>query len=197
MFIIPFILSILPYNIGINIWAFHLVNAIASPGLNGIMSLLSESYLVVLPAVALYMYVRRKDMNVYSFVVAFVVLYIVSDIIKMIVREPRPCTVGSLSWINSVTCEVSSFGFPSNHASVLTVLPAFMGSYRYVRWMYIVWLVVILFGRVYLGAHYLTDVIAGIAVSIAIGYAIYRYHDSINRTLNGILRKIHPSLAIS
>jgi undecaprenyl-diphosphatase len=158
----------------INIWAFEFAKYIASPLLNVLMHYLTESYLVIIPAIALYLYFK-KDKNVFSLVIFGVILYIVSDIIKLIVREPRPCTVTDLSWINSIGCE-TSFSFPSNHATVLTGLYFFTSSYKYIRILYIVWLVLILFSRVYLGLHYLTDIIAGVIISIAIAWPLYRYY---------------------
>jgi len=189
----PPLLFIEPYKIGINIAAFEFMKSIANPLLTSVMASLSESYLLILPLVALYMLVRR-DRNVYVFVIAVILFYIVSDAIKLIVKEPRPCNVTELSWINTAGCE-SSYSFPSNHATVLTGLPAFMGKYKYIRPLYIVWLLLVLFGRVYLGAHYLTDVIAGILISMALAYALYRYKDRINALANRIVGKI-PFLSI-
>ena len=72
----------------------------------------------------------------------------------------------------------------------------FLKNYKYVRVLYIVWLVLILFGRIYLGLHYFTDVIAGAALSIVVAYIIYRYRNHINKVLNAIAKKILPPLAI-
>lgn len=182
------ILSINASTLWINLWAFHAVNDIASPILNTVMILLGESFLVVLPVLGLYMLFKR-DMNVYTFVIAGILLFVVSDTIKMIVREPRPCNVSALSWINNPVCE-PSFSFPSNHASVLTGLTFFMGNYKYVRILYIVWLVLILFGRVYLGVHYFTDVLAGVGLSLAVAYVIYRYRKPINALADKIVGRI-------
>ena len=189
------LLFLQPYNIGINIEAFKLVDSLASPLLNYFMALLAKSFFVVLPALVLYMYFYKKDMNAYSFVVAGVVFYVVSDLIKNIVREPRPCNVSELSWINNVGCE-SSFSFPSNHASVLTGLAFFLRGYKYIRVAYIVWLVLILFGRIYLGVHYFTDVIAGVALSIALYYLVSKYAERINIFLNNLVKKLVPRIAL-
>ncbi|MEM0149819.1 MAG: phosphatase PAP2 family protein [Candidatus Micrarchaeaceae archaeon] len=183
-----------PYNMAVNTAAFALAKSIASPALTSVMASLSESFLLVLPLLAIYMFARR-DKNVYTFVVAVVLFYIISDAIKYIVREPRPCSVPELSWINAAGCE-SSYSFPSNHATVLTGLPAFLGRYRYVRLLYVVWLLLVLFGRVYLGAHYLTDVIAGVLISIIFAYILYRYRNKINSLANKIVGKIIPFLSI-
>jgi undecaprenyl-diphosphatase len=182
-------------QIGINVWAFQAVKSMASPILNSLMSPLAESFFIVLPILALYMFFAKKDRNAYSFAVAAVILFIIGDILKQIFQEPRPCSVSDLSWINAIGCE-GGYAFPSDHATVLTGLVLFLGKYKYIRILYVVWLVMILFGRVYLGAHYLTDVIAGVAISLVIAYIIYKFREKINSVLNAIMAKVIPPLAI-
>ena len=185
------------YNIGINMAAFKAALSLSSPSLTYAMSMLAKSYYVVLPALLLYMYFK-KDMNVYSLALAGVIFFLISDTMKMLVREPRPCNTSEVLTtlnISKVACE-STYAFPSNHATVLTGLTLFIGKYKYIRAAYIVWLIVVLFGRVYLLAHYLTDVIAGIAISLFVGYIIYRYKSRINAFINGILKRIVPPLAV-
>ena len=189
-----FIIYLLPYKFSINLWAFHAVQSIANPFLTSIMSILGQSFFVVLPILVLYMYLR-KNTNVYSFIIAGIFLFLISDLIKILIKEPRPCNIAELSWINHIACE-SSFSFPSNHASVLTGLVIFLGKHKYVRILYIIWLVLILFGRVYLGLHYFTDVIAGIIISILISALIFYYKDKINKISNKIVKSIIPILAI-
>ncbi len=199
MFYISYLFSILPapYKIGINIWAFEFMKIIASAPLNIIMNLLASSFFVVLPLIALYLYFIKKDKNVYTFAVAVVLFYIISDLIKNLVREPRPChfNITGLNWINNLSCE-NSFSFPSNHASVLTGLGFFLKNYKYVEILYIAWLILVLFGRVYLGVHYLTDVIAGIFLSIFLYYLLNHFRTKINSVLNNIVKKISPKLAL-
>lgn len=178
-----------------NLWAFHIVKDIMSPNLNLFMALMAKSYIIVLPLIAIYLYIKRKNMNVYSFIIAIIALYVISDIIKLIVREPRPCNINELSWINTVSCE-NTFGFPSNHATVLAGLPIFLKGYKFIQILYIAWLFIMLFGRVYLGAHYLTDVLVGIAISIIITYIIYKYRDKINGICNRIIIKITTKIGL-
>jgi len=189
------LLFIQAYNIKINIWAFEFAKDVASPQLDYIMALLAKSFLIVLPALVLYLYFIKKDPNTYSFIVAGIVFYIISDGIKLLTREPRPCNVSELSWINNVACQ-SSFSFPSNHASVLTGLGLFLGKYRYLQIVYYVWWALLMFGRVYLGLHYFTDLIAGIALSVVLYLIIARYKNKINASLNGIVKRILPRLAL-
>ena len=129
-----------------NIAAFQFSKEIASPSLNIFMHYLAESFIVVIPLILIYMYLK-KDKNVFSFAVLFFALFIIGEIIKYIVKEPRPCNVPDLSWINNIGCE-SSYSFPSNHATVLTGVGLFTSSYKYLRAFYIIWLFLILFGRI-------------------------------------------------
>ena len=171
-------MSLQPYNVTINIWAFQFAKNIASDGLTNFMLVLSASFFLVIIFLIVYMYYKR-DANFYSLVTAMVLLYLISDIIKLILKEPRPCNIQNISWINNVNCD-ASYSFPSSHASVLTGLPIFLNRYRVIDALYILWLILVLFGRIYLGLHYLTDVIAGAILSILISYLIYNYRRSIN-----------------
>jgi|GEM_PF-897442 len=195
MYIFSESMLVAAYNLGVNIQAFELMKAIASPLLTSIMVVLSKSFLVILPLVVLYLYLRKSP-NTYSFLLAGVLLYLISDTIKMFVAEPRPCNVSALSWINKVSCE-NTFSFPSNHASVLTGLPMFLGKYRILQALYIVWLLMVLFGRIYLGLHYFTDVVAGVILSLVVSYLLFAYRGKINRVLDYMVLKILPPLAIS
>ena len=178
------------YKLSINVWAFQAAKAVASPALDFIMYWLAKSFLVVLPLLAIYMLLKR-DRNVYSFVILGVLLYVVSDAIKLVTQEPRPCDVSAtgLVWINHLACE-ASYSFPSNHASVLTGLTLFLKNYRYIQILYIVWLVLILFGRIYLGLHYFTDVLAGVALSLVVAYIVYRYRKQLNAFADKIVGRI-------
>ena len=91
------------------------------------MSYVVESYFVVLPLILIYL-IYKKDRNVFVFAVAGLLLYIIGDIIKMIVREPRPCSLQGAEYIQNY-CD-TGYSFPSNHATVLTGLALFI-NYKY------------------------------------------------------------------
>ncbi len=184
-------------NFSLNTWAFQFAGQVASAPLTSMMSTLAGSFLIIIPLLVLYLYFKR-DMNAYSLVIIGVLLYVIAEIIKLVMQEPRPCSIqGEISWLaNPVSCE-SGFSFPSAHASVLTGLALFTKGYKYIRVAYIAWLFLVLFGRVYLGAHYFTDVIAGVVLSVVVTYVVSRYSSVINRTANNIIRAIIPRAAIT
>ena len=168
-------------TIGINIAAFQLMNGIAAPAgswLNPLMGGLAESFYIVLPVVLAYLYLK-KDRAIYAYILALVLLFVIGYGIKYAVAEPRPCSVQSLSWINAPNGCESSYSFPSDHAMVLTGVTLFLWKYRKAFALYTVWLLLVLFGRVYLGVHYFTDVIAGVVLSLVIMYLVYHYSEKV------------------
>ncbi len=171
-----------------NTAAFKFADSFASPGLNVFMGYLAKSFLIVLPLIAVYLY-YKKDRNVFSFVFAGVLLFAVAEVLKTIFKVPRPCELSSYSWINTVGCE-GGYGFPSSHAMTLTGLAFFVKNYKYLEVLYIVWLALLLFGRIYLGQHYFTDVLVGAVLSVILAAVLYRYRKLVNSIGLGIFRMI-------
>ncbi|CAM4131957.1 phosphatase PAP2 family protein [Kibdelosporangium persicum] len=98
-----------------------------------------------------------------------VVAYVVSEVVKNIWQEDRPCRVlGDVATI--VTCpEFGDWSFPSNHATVAGAAAAgILWSSRNLGIVAAGLAVLAALSRVFVGAHYPHDVLAGLLLGVAL-----------------------------
>jgi len=110
--------------------------------------------------------------------------------LKAGIARPRP----SLKNVDLLIGEyLSNFSFPSGHA---TMAGAAFGFFRKRKTAILLALMVlgVMFSRVYLGLHYLTDVIAGAGIGIVSGIAIRQIEGSVRRRVR--LSKKRDEIAI-
>ncbi|MEM2915934.1 MAG: phosphatase PAP2 family protein [Candidatus Woesearchaeota archaeon] len=104
--------------------------------------------------------------------VALVIAFFLADVLKVVVARPRPG--GSANgWFFSTPADV--WGFPSKHASTSFALAVSVLLHRKVLGcVAAVFSVLVAVSRVYLNAHYWSDVIGGAVLGIVIAYATDR-----------------------
>jgi undecaprenyl-diphosphatase len=88
--------------------------------------------------------------------------------VKHAVGRARPCHI--LKGVHDLTGCGGTFSFPSNHA-VNTAAAAAFAQVLYPRSGWVTWPVVALIGfsRVYVGAHFFSDVVGGWAIGVILG----------------------------
>lgn len=167
------------------------INQAHSPVLDAVMVFASNRN-VWIPAYALLIgwliyHFRRRGLLLLPMVILAVSLAdsITSRLFKPYFARPRPChdaTVGHLLRLPD-GCG-GQFGFLSSHASnsvalavfLMLVLPA--GRFRGLKIAVFVWAALLSYSRVYLGAHYPTDIIGGAAVGALLSWgaaALYKH----------------------
>jgi membrane-associated phospholipid phosphatase len=113
----------------------------------------------------------RRDVGALRLLPVIPAAMLLNVALKNVFQRPRPL-------LHEPLVHLSTYSFPSGHAVASTVFYGVMcmlvfthARSRAVRWVAAVFAVVMVllvaFCRVYLGAHYLSDVIAGVAVGIA------------------------------
>lgn len=95
-------------------------------------------------------------------------------ILKGLVRRPRPFIVSET--ITTIGDAVTDFSFPSGHATCATAIAIFLCYFLFKKYKSklarflivlsgVVYVGLVCLSRMYLGKHYLTDLLAGIVVS--------------------------------
>ena len=158
---------------------FHLIAINLQNGFfDSLMPFITDKWNFIAPLALLSLYLiffrPRRDLILAISAVAVVLLADgTTQIFKDLVQRIRPCHVfQQVQLLHGAVC-TNSFSFPSNHASNIFALAAFI-SYNYPRLAIPSFLIAGLVGysRIYLTAHYPIDVLAGAAWGMLLGVTV-------------------------
>ncbi|MBE7075660.1 MAG: phosphatase PAP2 family protein [Clostridiales bacterium] len=118
---------------------------------------------------------KKKLCFWYLFSYGFV--YLAVSTIKSLVERPRPFFV--VDTIANIGDAVTEFSFPSGHAACATAIAIFLGYFLFMAFKQkpirictviscVLFVGLVCLSRMYLGKHFLTDVIGGVVVSALI-----------------------------
>ncbi|NKY53531.1 phosphatase PAP2 family protein [Nocardia vermiculata] len=105
--------------------------------------------------------------------VSVVATYMVAEVVKVIVAEPRPCRGVPTAYFVDECPVLSDYSFPSGHTTTAaaTVTVLFLLNRR-LGWITLVIALLEGFSRVYVGAHYPHDVLGAAVLAVPVALAI-------------------------
>lgn len=131
----------------------------------------------VITAVTLFFFKKTRKCGVYILVALLGSLIINDLIFKNLISRPRPFTVNEdlVKFIESIGLELpTSYSFPSGHsfssfacATMITLVFGKKGAFSYILAS------LIAISRVFIGVHYVTDIMAGMLLGALVAIGLY------------------------
>lgn len=134
----------------------------------------STVFFFVLLLTALFFQQKKRD-KILPLWLAAALSVVVSFILKVVVQRPRPFQLGIIPILGTPDASYSiwDFSFPSFHTvAVFAMLPFLDKEFPKFKYIWIAIAVIIGFSRMYLGVHFLSDVLAGGVIGYIIGKTI-------------------------
>jgi membrane-associated phospholipid phosphatase len=128
---------------------------------------------ITIPALAVIALLFRRYRLATAIALAGVGVYLVALVVKGVVERGRPAALLTAVEERELF-GANSLGYPSGHAAVAAALTAVVAAHLSMRWVIaaVALGAVVLFGRIYVGAHLPLDVIGGAALGAIAGSVV-------------------------
>jgi undecaprenyl-diphosphatase len=136
--------------------------------------------------------IGKKPMLVTVLVVALMILFTdqITNLFKSGFHRLRPCHLAEITEQMRLVRDGcgGKYGFFSGHASNSMAVAVFVGlmlhnKYKYLKYILLVWAVLMAYSRVYIGVHYPLDILMGMTFGALSGFAFYKLNRYLMRTL--------------
>jgi len=138
----------------------------------------------------LFFHKKRKWILPLWFIMAL--SYIVSFLLKVAVQRQRPFQQGIVSILpvlEKTSHFIWNFSFPSAHAMmVFAILPILNKEFPKLKYIWVIFVGLVAFSRVYFGLHFLSDVLIGGLIGYLLGAIIIKIEKD-NKFWEGIYKK--------
>jgi len=160
-------------------WEIELIRNIqrlANPILDWSMIILTHglSPILTIGLMLIFYWIGHKRLS-FKLVVITATSAVINQALKMLFAYPRPFKEGAIS----IGDPTSGYAFPSGHAQISATTATFLiveynNKNKYLKWFLIISVLIVAFSRMYLGQHYLSDVLVGIMLGVVIAFFVNR-----------------------
>jgi membrane-associated phospholipid phosphatase len=170
-----------------------------SPALDGVMNFFTflgkiEFYLLIIP----FIYWAVDKRLGYRLLLVLITTDIFASTLKLLFHQPRPYWLGKVAGLGVET----SYGIPSSHASDSLAVWGYLAYRLNKKWLWILVSVFVFFiglSRLYLGVHFLHDVLFGWLLGLVVIWIFIKTEDRVAAWAKGqsILSQVGIAFAIS
>jgi len=151
----------------------QLMLEIQNPGLTKIMQVLTffgnPAFWFLIAAIFYWLGKENESSYLTTLILASTTI---TALIKTIIAKPRPSVIPNNEGIDLLSSNYDKYSFPSGHATMIS--SAFTYFFNEIKkrtkLIFALLVLIILFSRLYLGKHFLSDVIAGLILGLFIGF---------------------------
>jgi len=142
------------------------------------LGILGTWFVVLVLITSLFLWQENKRKWIFPLWLSVFLSAVVAYTLKLIFIRQRPFEV--LDIINLVPGRESSF--PSAHAAaVFSTLAILDKEFPKIKWFWIVFAILVAFSRIYVGVHYLTDVVVGALIGYTISLIVLKVRHKKNK----------------
>ncbi len=145
---------------------FNFISLIRNKFLDSIMIWIGNyitGFVILFLITSLFLWEERKREWLPVLWSSFLISFLLSWFFKNIFLRERPSIIVPL-------VKETGYSFTSNHSSVaFSSLAVLDMEFKLIKWFWILFVVLIAFSRVYLGVHYLSDVVGGAFLGTYVG----------------------------
>ena len=150
-----------------------------SPALDGVMNFFTflgniEFYLIIIPFIY---WAVDKRLGI-RLLLVLVTIYTFSSFLKLLFHQPRPYWLGRVLGLGAET----SYGIPSSHSAGSFAVWGYLAYRLNKRWLWIlisVFIFLIALSRLYLGVHFLHDVVFGWLAGFLVLWVFIKYEERV------------------